>query len=85
MAGVIASKIVALLVLPPGGHILIMLLGLCLLRRFRMFSVFVVAFGLLILYACSIPLVSKSIRYRSDKDVVVVSQADLDSAAAIVI
>jgi uncharacterized SAM-binding protein YcdF (DUF218 family) len=85
VAGFIASKIVTLLVLPPGGPILIMLLGLCLLRRFRMFSVFVVAFGLLILYACSIPLVSNSIRSRSDKDVVVVSQADLDSAAAIVI
>jgi len=85
MAGFIASKIVTLLVLPPGGPILIMLLGLCLLRRFRKFAVSVMAFGLLVLYASSMPLVAKSIWPHSDDDQAVVSQADLDSAAAIVI
>ena len=85
MAGFIASKIVTLLVLPPGGPILIMLLGLCLLRRFRRIAVSVMAFGLLALYASSMPLVSKSIWPHSDDDQAVVSQADLDSAEAIVI
>jgi len=85
VAGFIASKIVTLLVLPPGGPILIMLLGLCLLRRFRRVAVTVMAFGLLVLYASSMPLVSKSIWPRSDDDQAVVAQADLDSAAAIVI
>ena len=41
------SKIVALLVLPPGSAILLILLGLCLLRRFRKFALSVMAFGLL--------------------------------------
>ena len=85
MAGFIVSKIVTLLVLPPGGPILIIVLGLLLLRRYRKFAVYVVAFGLLVLYASSMPLVSKSIWPRSDDDQAVVSQADLDSAAAIVI
>ena len=85
MAGFIASKIVTLLVLPPGGPILIILLGLCLLRRFRRFAVCVVAFGLVVLYASSMPLVSKSIMPRADDDRAVVSQGDLNGAAAIVI
>jgi uncharacterized SAM-binding protein YcdF (DUF218 family) len=85
MAGFIASKIVTLLVLPPGGPILIIFLGLCLLRRFRKVSAYLVALGLLLLYASSMPLVSKSIWPRSGDDDTVVSQADMDSAAAIVI
>ena len=85
MAGFIATKIVTLLVLPPGGPILIMLLGLCLLRRFHRVGVTMMAFGLLVLYASSMPLVSKAIWPHSDDDQAAVSQADLDAAAATVI
>jgi len=61
VAGFYLSKIVALLVLPPGSAILLILLGLCLLRRFRRFAFSLMAFGLLLLYASSMPLVAKAL------------------------
>ena len=85
MAGIYLSKIVALLVLPPGSSILLILLGLCLLRRFRRFALSVMAFGFLLLYASSMPLVAKALGPRAHDGLAVVSQTDLHSAAAIVV
>ncbi len=85
MAGFYLSKIVALLVLPPGSATLLILLGLCLLRRFRRFALSVMAFGLLLLYVSSMPLVAKALWPRADDAQALVSQTDLHSAAAIVV
>ena len=85
LAGFYLSKIIALFVLPPGCAILLILLGLCLFRRFRRLALSVMAFGLLFLYVSSMPIVAKALWMRADDAQAVVSQADMDSAAAIVV
>jgi len=79
------SKIVSLLVLPPSSAILLILLGLCLLRRFRRFALSLMALGVLLLYASSMPLVAKALWPRAHDFQAVVAQTDLHSAAAIVV
>ena len=85
MVGLIASKIVSLFILPPGGPLLIMFVGLCLVRRFRASAMTLLIFGLGLLYASSMPLIAKSIRPDVGDNLAVVSRADMDAADAIVV
>lgn len=85
MVGFIVTKIVSLFILPPGGALLLMFIGLCLVRHFRALAISLLISGVALLYASSMPLVANSIRPNLDENLAVVSQDEIDSAAAIVI
>jgi len=85
VVGFITSKIATTLILPPGGPILIMLLGLILLRRFRKLGVTLIVFALLMFFASSLPVVSKAIRPGSNESIAAISIADMASAEAIIV
>ena len=85
MVGIITSKIATTLILPPGGPILIMFLGLILLRRFRKLGVTLIVFALLTFSASSLPVVSKAIRPGSNESIAAISIADMASAEAIIV
>ena len=48
------------LILPPGGFILLSLLGLVLMRRYRRVGVYITASGLGLLYVASLPVTADS-------------------------
>ena len=84
MAGLIISKIITIFILPPGGPIIIMLLGLILLRRFRKIGVILIVFALLVFTSSSLPVVSKAIRPDFNESTAATS-AEMAAAEAIVV
>jgi len=84
MSGLIISKIITILILPPGGPIIIMLLGLILLRRFRKIGVILIVFALLVFTSSSLPVVSKAIRPDFNESTAARS-AEMAAAEAIVV
>lgn len=80
----ILKKLIASLVLPPAGPLLLILLGLCLLKRRPRLGKLLIGLAVAVLFALSLPVVSTRLM-RSVEPYPALSAADLDQAQAIVV